>query len=52
MTTTMVTLAASLALGGAFVVTERRSPAPLLRLGLLASGPLVRANLAAMLFIG
>ncbi|MEV4286364.1 hypothetical protein AB0K40_12755 [Nonomuraea bangladeshensis] len=31
---------------------ERRSAAPLLRLGLLRSGPLVRANLAGLLFAG
>ncbi|MEU8250218.1 MFS transporter [Nonomuraea sp. NPDC048916] len=41
--------AGGLALLAAFVVTERRSAAPLVRLGLLRSGPLVRANLAAML---
>jgi predicted MFS family arabinose efflux permease len=37
---------------GAFVAIERRSAAPLLRLGILRSGPLVRANLASLLFVG
>ncbi|MEV0596906.1 MFS transporter [Nonomuraea cavernae] len=41
--------AGGLALLAAFVVIERRSAAPLVRLGLLRSGPLVRANLAALL---
>jgi predicted MFS family arabinose efflux permease len=40
------------ALLGAFVLIERRSAAPLLRLGILRSGPLVRANLASLLFVG
>jgi MFS family permease len=40
------------ALLGAFVAIERRSAAPLLRLGILRSGPLVRANLASLLFVG
>ena len=33
-------------------LVERRSAAPLLRLGILRSGPLVRANVGAMLFVG
>ena len=37
---------------GAFVVRERRTPAPLVRLGILRSGSLVRANLAAMSLFG
>jgi MFS family permease len=37
---------------GVFVLAERRSPAPLLRLGLLRSAPLVRANLGAMILVG
>ncbi|QYC42152.1 putative MFS-type transporter EfpA [Nonomuraea coxensis DSM 45129] len=49
---TAVTVAAGLALLGLFVVVERRSAVPLLRLGLLRSGPLVRANLAGLLFAG
>ena len=48
--------AAALAAGGAllatFVAVERTAPAPLVRLGLLRSGPLVRANVGALLFIG
>ena len=50
--TTVVTLAASAVLLAAFVAIERRSPAPLVRLGVLRSAPLVRANLGVMLFIG
>ncbi|KZB84122.1 MFS transporter [Amycolatopsis regifaucium] len=36
----------------AFVAIERRLPAPLVRLGILKSGPLVRANASALLFAG
>jgi predicted MFS family arabinose efflux permease len=36
----------------AFVVHEQRTPAPLVRLGILRSSSLVRANLAAMTLIG
>jgi EmrB/QacA subfamily drug resistance transporter len=47
---------ASLAVAGvilaAFVVREQRAPAPLVRLGILRSGSLVRANLGAMSLIG
>ncbi|MGN9906934.1 MFS transporter [Phytohabitans sp. LJ34] len=46
------TLAASAALLAAFVAIERRSAAPLVRLGLLRSGPLVRANVGAMALTG
>jgi EmrB/QacA subfamily drug resistance transporter len=35
-----------------FVAIERRTPQPLVRLGILRSGPLVRANLGAMSLIG
>ncbi|RJL31012.1 MFS transporter [Bailinhaonella thermotolerans] len=49
---TAAIVAAGLALIALFVVIERRSPAPLLRLGILRSGPLVRANLAGLLFAG
>jgi MFS family permease len=46
----------SFALGGAilalFVTHERRTAAPLLRLGILRSAPLVRANLGAMSLFG
>src|SRR5262245_60425007 len=37
---------------GAFVAIERRTAAPLVRLGILRSAPLVQANLGAMLLIG
>ena len=36
----------------AFVMIERRAPAPLVRLGILRSGPLVRANLGMMTLFG
>jgi MFS family permease len=49
---TAVTVAGGLALLAAFVVIERRSSAPLVRLGILRSGPLVRADLGALLFVG
>jgi MFS family permease len=45
-------LALGLALLGAFLAVERRSPAPLLRLGLLRSAPLLRANAGAALLVG
>jgi MFS family permease len=35
-----------------FVVIERRAPAPLIRLSLLRSGTVIRANLAAMALLG
>ena len=35
-----------------FVLIERRAPAPLLRLGLLQSGSVIRANVAAMVLLG
>jgi MFS family permease len=44
--------AAGLALLAGFVAIERRAEAPLLRLGLLRSAPLVRANAGIMLFVG
>ncbi|MEV7186156.1 MFS transporter [Kitasatospora sp. NPDC093102] len=50
--TTAAVLAGGLVLLAAFVVVERRSPAPLVRLGILRSGPLLRANLGAVLFAG
>jgi len=49
---TIATLAASGAALTAFVTIERRAAAPLVRLGLLRSASLARANLGAMLFIG
>lgn len=50
--TTSAAVAASAALAVAFVAIERRSTAPLVRLGVLRSGSLVRANLGLMLFVG
>ncbi|MFD1151733.1 MFS transporter [Saccharothrix hoggarensis] len=49
---TAVTAAVSAALLVAFVVVERRSSAPLVRLGLFRGANLVRANLATVLFAG
>nr|WP_324607643.1 MFS transporter [Streptomyces sp. NRRL WC-3742] len=49
---TAAVLAGGLALLAVFAVVERRSASPLVRLGILRSGPLVRANLGAMLFAG
>ncbi|RBM16489.1 hypothetical protein DEH69_16780 [Streptomyces sp. PT12] len=45
----LTTLAASLALFAAFVVIERRAAAPLVRLGILRSAALVRANVGGPL---
>ncbi len=47
---TLGTLAAALALLAAFLVIERRSAAPLVRLGVFGSRPLVRANIMGLLF--
>ncbi|MFF2811298.1 MFS transporter [Streptomyces sp. NPDC058000] len=47
---TAAVLAAGVALLTAFVVIERRSAAPLVRLGILRSWPLVRANGMGLLF--
>jgi MFS family permease len=50
-----VTLASGLAaalVAAAFVMAERRCPDPLVRLGLLRKGPVVRADLGALLFLG
>ncbi|WP_051251456.1 MFS transporter [Paenibacillus harenae] len=49
---TIGTLAAGLVFLAAFIIIERRSASPLMRLGLLRSGPLVRANLGAILLAG
>ncbi|CAL9540607.1 MFS transporter [Streptomyces sp. enrichment culture] len=43
---------AALLMAGAFVVFERRCPDPLVRLGILRRGPVVRADLGALLFLG
>ncbi|MFI2239561.1 MFS transporter [Streptomyces chrestomyceticus] len=47
---TLATLAASLLLLLAFVLIERRSPAPLVRPGIFRTRALVRANLTGLLF--
>ncbi|MFJ8429667.1 MFS transporter [Kitasatospora sp. NPDC094019] len=47
---TVALFAAGAALLAAFVAIERRSATPLVRLGLLRSGPLLRANVGALLF--
>jgi EmrB/QacA subfamily drug resistance transporter len=49
---TLGSLAGAAAILVAFVVHERRAPAPLVRLGILRSGSLVRANFGAMSLIG
>jgi MFS family permease len=49
---TLGQLAAAVLLLAAFVVIERRTAHPLVRLGILRSGPLARANLGAALFFG
>jgi EmrB/QacA subfamily drug resistance transporter len=49
---TLAGFAAAAAILAAFVAHERRVPAPLVRLGILRSGPLVRANFGAMALIG
>lgn len=49
---TLASFAGGVAALAAFVAIERRTAAPLVRLGILKSGPLVRANLSALLFAG
>ncbi|MEU4254480.1 MFS transporter [Amycolatopsis sp. NPDC026612] len=49
---TLITFAVAIALLVTFVVIEKRSRHPLLRLGILRSGPLARANLGGALFFG
>ncbi|WP_342237375.1 MFS transporter [Inquilinus sp. OTU3971] len=49
---TLAAFAASLVLALLFVAIERRTDTPLVRLGLLRAGSLVRANLSALLFAG
>ena len=49
---TALGLVGSAALLAAFVAIERRAAAPLVRLGILRSASLVRANVGTMLFIG
>ncbi|SDI72767.1 Major Facilitator Superfamily protein [Actinokineospora alba] len=49
---TLISFALALALLTTFVIIEKRSTHPLLRLGILKSGPLARANLGGALFFG
>jgi MFS family permease len=49
---TLASFGAAGALLAAFVAIERRAGSPLVRLGILRSGPLVRANAAAMSLFG
>ncbi|MBX6354569.1 MAG: MFS transporter [Micromonosporaceae bacterium] len=49
---TLVALAVVVALAAAFVVVERRTAHPLVRLGVLRSSSLVRANVAALTVFG
>ncbi|MFF8233480.1 MFS transporter [Streptomyces caelestis] len=49
---TLLSFAAVAVLLAAFVAVERRSPSPLIRLGVLRSGPQVRAQLGAFTFVG
>jgi MFS family permease len=49
---TVGSFVAVIAILGAFVAIERRTPAPLVRLGILQSPSLVRANFGAMMLVG
>ena len=49
---TAATLIAGVTVLAVFVAIERRSASPLVRLGILRSAPLVRANLGALLYVG
>ncbi|MFE9398239.1 MFS transporter [Streptomyces flavidovirens] len=49
---TAAVVAAGLLLAAGFVAIERRSPAPLVRLGILRKASMVRADLGALLFVG
>jgi hypothetical protein len=49
---TLGSFAIAAAIFATFVAIERRTPAPLVRLGILRSGSLVRANLGAMALLG
>ncbi|WP_329259736.1 MFS transporter [Streptomyces pseudovenezuelae] len=49
---TLLSFVAVIALLAAFVAVERRIPSPLIRLGVLRSGPQVRAQLGALTFLG
>lgn len=48
----LATLAGAVASFAAFVAVERRVPEPLVRLGILRSAPLLRANVGAMALLG
>lgn len=52
LTGTLAPFVGGLVLLAAFTAIERRSANPLVRLGILRSGQLVRTNLSALLFIG
>jgi MFS family permease len=49
---TLIEFAVALALMATFVMIELRTPRPLVRLGILRSGSLVRANISAMVIFG
>jgi predicted MFS family arabinose efflux permease len=49
---TTAALAAGLVLAGLFVAVERRAVTPLVRLGLLRTPSVIRADLGALLFVG
>jgi EmrB/QacA subfamily drug resistance transporter len=49
---TLATFAGAVAILAAFVWQEMRTPSPLVRLGILRTGSLVRANLGAMALVG
>ncbi|MER7622334.1 MFS transporter [Streptomyces sp. NPDC126503] len=49
---TAAALAAGLVLAGLFVAVERRAATPLVRLGLLRTPSVIRADLGALLFVG
>jgi MFS family permease len=49
---TLGAFAAGLTLVTAFILIERRAPAPLVRLGIFRKATMVRADLAALLFLG
>ncbi|WP_258055674.1 MFS transporter [Streptomyces sp. Ru62] len=49
---TLGALAAGLVLVAAFILIERRAKAPLVRLGIFRKATMVRADLAALLFLG
>jgi MFS family permease len=50
--TTAAVFTAGIAMLAAFVAVERRSAAPIVRLGIVRSAPLARANVGAALFAG